>query len=114
MTFGESISTCLKKYAAFDGRASRSELWWFFLFSFLVQAAGSIIGTVVAGVLGLVLLLPGLAVSVRRLHDIGKSGWFILVGLIPLIGWVILLYWYVQPGTAGANDFGDADNAAAA
>ena len=114
MTFGESISTCLKKYAAFDGRASRSELWWFFLFSLLAQAAGSVIGQIVAGLVALVLLLPGLAVSVRRLHDIGKSGWFVLIGLIPLIGVVILIYFYVQPGAAGANEYGNAGDAAAA
>lgn len=107
MTFGESISTCLGKYATFDGRASRSEYWWFVLFSCLVQGAGAIVGHTIAGLLALALLLPGLAVLVRRLHDTGKTGWWMLVGLIPLIGGLILLFWLVQSGADHANEYGD-------
>jgi uncharacterized membrane protein YhaH (DUF805 family) len=102
----ESISICFRKYATFDGGAARSEYWWFFLFSFLVQMAGGMISQAASGLLCLALLLPSLAVGARRLHDIGRSGWWLLVGLVPLIGWLILLYWFVQPGAAGANTYG--------
>ena len=98
MTFGESIKTCFSKYADFTGRASRSEYWWWFLFVVLVSAATGTISDKLAAVFSLAVLLPGIAVSVRRLHDIDKSGWFLLLNFIPVIGWVILLYWAVQEG----------------
>lgn len=98
MTFGESISTCFKKYATFDGRATRSEYWWFFLFTFLVSAALGIFSEVMSGLFTLAVLLPSLAVGARRLHDIDKSGWFLLVWFIPIIGWIIMIVWAVQEG----------------
>ena len=97
----ESVETCLKKYADFNGRASRSEYWWFFLFNFLIVTVGAIADTILLGtassdagiiqiLVSLGLLLPGLAVGARRLHDINKSGWWQLLWLgsfvlIPLI-----------------------------
>ena len=107
MTFVESIKHCLKQYATFSGRASRSEFWWFVLFQLLVTAGGQIISQVLGGLLSLALLLPILAVTARRLHDIGKSGWMMLIGLIPVLGWLLVLYWYVQPSAEGANDYGE-------
>lgn len=98
MTFAESISTCFKKYATFDGRATRSEYWWFFLFTFLVSGALSIVSEAFSGVFSLGVLLPSLAVGVRRLHDIDKSGWFLLLWFIPIIGWIILIVWAIQEG----------------
>lgn len=98
MTFGESISTCFKKYATFDGRATRSEYWWFFLFTFLVSAATGIVSEMLSGLFTLAVLLPSLAVGVRRLHDIDKSGWFLLVWFIPIIGWIVMIVWAVQEG----------------
>ncbi len=98
MTFGESISTCFKKYATFDGRATRSEYWWFFLFTFLVSVALSIASEALSGIFSLGVLLPSLAVGVRRLHDIDKSGWFLLLWFIPVIGWIILIVWAIQEG----------------
>ncbi len=98
MTFGESISTCFKKYATFDGRATRSEYWWFFLFTFLVSVALGIVSEVLSVVFTLGVLLPSLAVGARRLHDIDKSGWFLLVWFIPIIGWIIMIVWAVQEG----------------
>ena len=101
MSFIESVETCLKKYADFNGRASRSEYWWFFLFNFLIVTVGAIADTILLGtasgstgiiqiLVTLGLLLPGLAVGARRLHDINKSGWWQLLWLgsfvlIPLI-----------------------------
>jgi uncharacterized membrane protein YhaH (DUF805 family) len=98
MTFGESISTCFKKYATFDGRATRSEYWWFVLFTFLVSAALGIVSETLSGVFSLGVLLPSIAVGVRRLHDIDKSGWFLLLWFIPIIGWIILIVWAIQEG----------------
>ena len=98
MTFGESISTCFKKYATFDGRASRSEFWWFFLFTFLASAAAAYVSQAVSGIFSLAVLLPSLAVGARRLHDIDKSGWFLLLWFIPLIGWIVLIVWAIQEG----------------
>ena len=112
MTFFESIKTCFSKYADFDGRASRSEFWWWVLFVFLASSAASIVSPAVSGLFSLGVLLPNIAVATRRLHDTDRSGWFQLFMLIPLIGWILMIYWCVQeskepnrfgaPGMAGA------------
>ena len=96
MTFGESINICFKKYATFEGRASRSEYWWFFLFTFLGSAAAGIIGQALSGLFSLAVLLPSLAVGARRLHDTDRSGWFLLLWFIPFIGWIVLVIFAVQ------------------
>jgi len=96
MTFGESISTCFTKYAAFDGRASRSEFWWWFLFTFLASAATGIVSQSLSALFSLGVMLPSLAVGARRLHDTNRSEWFLLLWFIPLIGWIILIVWAVQ------------------
>ena len=98
MTFGESISICFKKYATFEGRASRSEYWWFFLFTVLGSAAAGIIGQAFSGLFSLAVLLPSLAVGARRLHDTDRSGWFLLLWFIPLIGWIVLVIFAIQEG----------------
>lgn len=98
MTFGESISTCFSKYATFDGRATRSEFWWFFLFTFLASAAASMVSETLSGLFSLAVLLPSLAVGARRLHDVDKSAWLLLLWLIPVIGWIILIVWAAQEG----------------
>jgi uncharacterized membrane protein YhaH (DUF805 family) len=109
MDFKQSILRCVRdKYADFNGRASRPEFWWFALFCFLVGAAFQVLRLEMIGMLvNLALLLPSLAVGARRLHDMGKSGWFQLVWLIPFIGWAVMVYWLVQPSVAGANEYGD-------
>jgi uncharacterized membrane protein YhaH (DUF805 family) len=111
MTFQEAVRTGFRKYAFFEGRASRSEYWWWVLFVVLVAIAASIIDA--AGTLGLAsaltglgLLLPNIAVSVRRLHDIGKSGWNVLWGLVPIVGGLYLLFLYLHKGHLGANQYG--------
>jgi len=98
MTFSESINTCFKKYATFDGRATRSEYWWFFLFTLLVSMATGIISEALSGLFSLAVLLPSLAVGARRLHDTDRSGWFLLLWIIPVIGWIVLVIWAVQEG----------------
>ena len=98
MTFGESISICFKKYATFDGRASRSEYWWFVLFTFLVSMGTGIISETLSGLFSLAVLLPSLAVGARRLHDTDRSGWFLLLWFIPVLGWIVLVIWAIQEG----------------
>jgi uncharacterized membrane protein YhaH (DUF805 family) len=111
MNFPDAVASALRNYATFAGRARRSEFWFFFLFMLLAQAiAGVIDGAatdgVAGGVVGIALLIPSISVTARRLHDNGRSGWWMLVGLVPLIGWIILLIWYCQPGENGPNRFG--------
>ena len=107
----------LKKYAVFDGRARRMEYWMFVLFNVIISIVlgviDNVLGTVTEtgqGLLGLVyslgVLLPGIAVTFRRLHDTGRSGWYILLALIPCIGAIILLVFMVQGSDAGDNEYG--------
>lgn len=122
MGFGDAVRTCWRKYGDFDGRAQRSEFWWWILFVTLLQIAASIVLTVLlivfqnAGFLQwlgvlifmivvLAVILPSIAVSVRRLHDRDLSGWWYLLGFVPF-GSIVLLVWYVMPGTPGPNRYG--------
>lgn len=109
MTFGESVSTCLKKYFVFKGRASRSEYWWFQL----IVSPSYFISTVFENdisyiFLGITLftLIPAISAGVRRLHDTNRSGFFVLISFIPLIGGLILLFFLIPEGTKGKNRFG--------
>jgi uncharacterized membrane protein YhaH (DUF805 family) len=105
------MNVVTQHYFDFNGRARRAEFWWYILvYIIIVIVLGVIqsilhIGSLLSGLFGLALLLPSLGVGVRRLHDIGRSGWFILLGLIPIVG-LLLLYWYAQPGVAGSNEYG--------
>jgi len=131
MSFSDAVRTCLNKYATFDGRASRSEFWWFYLFTIIVtfvvylipfaftliaSAAGdNAIGTIFAilGVIGFILvfvvaialIIPMLAVGCRRLHDRGQSGWLQLLLLVPCGNIVLLIFWIME-GTPGENAYG--------
>ncbi len=102
MNFGQAISTCFSRYADFSGRASRPEFWWFFLFQILVSIAASMVSDLLNGLMVLGLLLPALAVGTRRLHDIGKSGWWQLI-MLTGIGYFLLIYWWVQPTSDDAG-----------
>lgn len=108
MNFVDAVKTCFSKYVGFEGRATRPEYWWWVLFVFAVAI---VMGVLKLGTIGnlfsLATLLPSIAVGARRLHDIGKSGWWQLIGLIPLIGWLVLIYWAVQPSESD-NAFGPA------
>ena len=109
---------CLKQYADFSGRARRKEYWMFFLcnliIAFVLGFIDSMLGWysleygigILGGLYSLCLLIPGLAVSVRRLHDIGKSGWNFLFILIPLVGAIILLIWFCKEGERRSNNWG--------
>jgi uncharacterized membrane protein YhaH (DUF805 family) len=104
MNFGQAISACFSNYATFTGRASRPEFWWFFLFQVLISVAAGMLGDVINGLVALGLLLPALAVGTRRLHDIGKSGWWQLI-MLTVIGLLVLIYWWVQPTVEGGNAY---------
>jgi len=117
MGFGHAVSTCFSKYATFSGRASRSEFWWWVFFvvivSFITQFLDGLIGTTysfgdaantgaltaqvgwISSLFSLLVLLPGISVAVRRLHDTDKSGWWWWLGLLCFIGWIVLFIFYV-------------------
>lgn len=109
MNFQDAITSVFRNYANFKGRAARSEYWWFALFSLIVSAIMSVVdgsGTLSA-VWSLLVLLPSLAVGARRLHDIDRSGWWLLIGLIPLLGLLVLIWFFATRGNAGTNRFGN-------
>ena len=114
----------LRKYAVFGGRARRKEYWMFFLFNLLIffvlgfiegilRIAPQINGSVLASIYALGVLIPGIAVGVRRLHDTNRSGWWLLIGLVPLIGTVVLLVFMVQDSQTGDNRYGQNPKSAA-
>lgn len=110
----------LKKYATFSGRARRKEYWFFFLFvliiSVVLNVAEAMLGTggIIAGLFGLGMLVPNVAVTIRRLHDTDRSGWWILINLVPVIGWIVSLVFMCMAGTVGDNRFGPDPKAGAA
>ena len=111
MGFGQAISSGFSNYVNFSGRAIRSEYWYWILFIIIADIVAGIIDyaigiQVVTSLFGLATLLPNLAVAIRRLHDLDRTGWWIFIGLIPLVGWIILIIWYCTRGTAGPNRFG--------
>lgn len=111
MSFGQAIAAGFSNYVNFSGRASRSEYWYWILFYVIAimvcVAIDAMIGrAVTVGLFAIVALLPTIAVQVRRLHDLDRSGWWILLHFIPLVGPIILLVWYCTPGTPGPNRFG--------
>lgn len=120
MSIMDATKSCFQQYVGFSGRASRSEYWFFYL-SFVVAAIGMLVLTIVsafvldalAGLMGMLTMvtylgffLPMLSVTVRRLHDLGKSGWMFLVVLIPIVGGILLLVWFVSDGQPHDNAYG--------
>jgi uncharacterized membrane protein YhaH (DUF805 family) len=115
MSFSDAVRACFNKFATFEGRASRSEFWWFYVFTLIVgiivdiatHATDSSVVTVVGALVSLAIVIPSLAVASRRLHDIGRSGWWQLL-TITIIGSLVLIYWWAQPSERGSNAFGNA------
>ncbi len=129
MGFLDALKTVFReKYATFSGRASRSEYWWSYLGLFVASMSLQIVGFVGAIILGSInetlalvpllimiagifaLLIPTLAVNVRRLHDTGKSGWMLIIVLIPCIGFILWLVWMIEDGQAHVNAYGPVPN----
>ncbi|MFT7560687.1 MAG: uncharacterized membrane protein YhaH (DUF805 family) [Flavobacteriales bacterium] len=108
----------LKQYTGFSGRAHRTEYWMFVLINLIVSIVLNVIDGVIGlgGILGLVyalaVLLPSIAVGIRRLHDTGRSGWWLLIALIPLIGAIVLIVFLVQDSAEGDNEHGPNPKAA--
>ncbi len=118
MNFSDSVKAVFNKYAAFNGRARRSEYWYFYLFYFAIfvilylPLSATHGNETIDGIFGLLMLafvggltVPAMAVSVRRLHDIDKSGWWVLLGFVPVAS-LVLLVWLAQPGAFRTNRFG--------
>jgi uncharacterized membrane protein YhaH (DUF805 family) len=114
MPFGGAVRVCLRKYADFSGRASRSEYWWFILFTLIVATIAASLDASggVLVVAWLALVIPSLAVGVRRLHDTERSGWWLLIYFIPLVGWLVLLVFLASRGDSGPNRYGAPPSAA--
>ena len=131
MTFTEAVRSGFSNYVTFSGRARRSEFWFWFLFAIIVGVVAALLdsmlfpsmmdvqtemgdgvasvnaqGGPISALVSLGLFLPGLAVSVRRLHDVDRSGWWVLLAFIPLIGIIVLIVWWATEGTRGPNRFG--------
>ena len=115
MGIKDAVSTCFSKYATFSGRAARPEFWWFGLFNVLVvivlMILASIVGDVtipmvLLGIYYLAIIIPGLAVTVRRLHDIDKSGWWWFIQLVPAVGGIWFIVLLCMAGTPGPNKYG--------
>ena len=118
MSFQESIAKCMGNYRTFEGRASRSEFWWFYLFCILIQWFAQIVFTITSGpeigiafsmIVSLILVIPIMAVSARRLHDTDKSGWRYL-WCITIIGAIPVVIWWASEGSTESNEYGEPIN----
>jgi uncharacterized membrane protein YhaH (DUF805 family) len=118
MDIQQSVKTVLANYAKFEGRSGRAEYWWWVLAYMIayvvIYAVGSAVGMgqLLVAVLGLGLLVPNVAVSIRRFHDIGKSGWWCLIFLIPIVNIVAWIYFFIKV-SEGPNQYGEGPQAAA-
>jgi len=109
----------LRKYAVFSGRAGRAEYWMFALINVLISIAIAAVdvalgfqgGATLSSLYSIAVLLPGLGVSVRRLHDIGRTGWWILLAFVPIVGWVVLLVFMASQGQSEENEYGPTPSA---
>lgn len=111
MNFGQAIRTCFSKYFVFSGRASRAEFWYFYLFDCLVCLAiylvlNNKLGYAISGLFNLIICIPMIAVAARRLHDVNKTALWLFLFFVPVIGWIVLLIWFILPGTNGFNQYG--------
>ena len=118
MEFTQSVKRNMTTgaYAQIAGRASRSEYWWFVLFTLIASAAAGVLDVLFPGDLlqtlfSIAIFIPGIALGIRRMHDIGKSGWWLLIGLIPIIGWIVLIVWLATKSDAGSNQWGVTERA---
>lgn len=111
MTPDVAIKSVFTQYATFSGRARRSEYWWFFLFNLIVSVAVANLDWFASTqafsvVTAIALFIPSIAVTVRRFHDVGRSGWWILTGFIPIVGLIILIAFTLTDSDPGSNSYG--------
>ncbi len=120
MQMQEAVKTCFQKYATVQGRASRSEYWFWVLFVVICSLILGVLDGALFGIdpvthqpngifrliFSLATLVPHICVATRRLHDLDKSGWWQLINFIPIVGWIIFIVWAASKGTAGSNRFG--------
>ncbi len=114
MDFSEAVRTCVAKYADFNGRATRAEYWWFMLFIVLLTVLLGFASDMLSSLFCLAMLLPSIAAAARRLHDTGRTGWWQLLGLLPVIGWIWLIVLLAMQGEPRPNPYGPAPLAPAA
>lgn len=114
LTFPEAVKTCFARYLCFTGRASRSEYWWWTLFTVIICMPINLLfvekAPAVVNIVQLALLLPSVSVGVRRLHDIGRSGWWLLIALIPIVGFIIVMVWAARKSQSITNEYGPVPN----
>jgi len=117
MNIQTAVKTCFSKYATFSGRASRSEYWFFYLFTIIASIVTWVIDTMLLGysaedtgainlIFQIIIILPSIAVGARRLHDIGKSGWWQLL-ILTIIGIILLIVWFATIGSSKKNNYGN-------
>ena len=117
MGFQDAVKSCFAQFATFQGRARRAEFWYFVLFTILGGMVAGVLDAIVfgstgdetgplGGIFGLVVLIPSIAVAVRRLHDTGRSGWWWWLWLIPIVGWIIAIVFYATRSQPGENEYG--------
>ena len=118
VSFSEAISLGFKRYLYFNGRSSRAEVWWFVLFIWVATVILIIVdmltGTynavaqrgLLSGLFGLATLIPSIALGARRLHDINRTGWWLILNVVPFIGWIPLMVWAIFRGDEGPNQYG--------
>lgn len=115
MGFAQAVSSALSNYINFSGRAARPQYWYFILFLILGGIVTAIFDVLVLGakefgptniIFSLATFIPSLAVGVRRLHDIGRTGWWLLIAFVPIVGVILLIVWACQQGEAGSNQYG--------
>mgnify|MGYP001378939250 CR=1 FL=1 len=118
VSFPDAIQLGFQRYFDFRGRSTRAEYWWWALFTILITvilyAADVLIGTwsvdmdagLFSTIFELVILIPSIAVGVRRLHDINRTGWWTLLWLVPVVGWIVVIIWAIKPGDEGENSHG--------
>lgn len=118
VTFSEAVRNALTvNYCNFNGRASRSEFWWYALFTIILGGIISLaffwsdtLEYIVTGIVNLLLLLPGLGLAVRRLHDTNHSGWWVLINLVPVVGWIVFVFFAVTDSQPVPNQYGPVPN----
>jgi uncharacterized membrane protein YhaH (DUF805 family) len=111
MDFMTAVKHCFNNYFVIDGRAQRSQYWWYALFTAIVAIIASLLDALIGFpilymIFALGTLAPSICVGIRRMHDHDKSGWWLLIALVPVIGFLYLLYLLVTRGTVGENRFG--------